>query len=157
MPATGDMAPDFTLPKADGGEIALAGLRPGAAVVYFYPRDDTPGCTREAIDFTADAAAFAAAGVTVIGISKDTVASHAKFAAKHGLGVVLASDADCDVCEHYGVWVEKGMYGRKSMGVERSTFLIDGTGRIAQVWRKVKVPGHVAEVLAAARSLGAAG
>ncbi|PKP84302.1 MAG: peroxiredoxin [Alphaproteobacteria bacterium HGW-Alphaproteobacteria-2] len=157
MPETGDMAPDFTLPKADGGEISLAALRPGAAVVYFYPRDDTPGCTREAIDFTSEAAAFAAAGVTVIGISKDTVASHAKFAAKHGLGVVLASDAESNVCERYGVWVEKSMYGRKSMGVERATFLIDGAGRIAQVWRKVKVPGHVAEVLAAAHSLGAAG
>lgn len=157
MPQTGEMAPDFSLPTADGGQISLSGLRPGAAVVYFYPRDDTPGCTREAIDFTAEAAAFAAAGVTVIGISKDSVASHAKFAAKHGLGVVLASDADGEVCEGYGVWVEKSMYGRTSMGVERATFLIDGAGRIAQVWRKVKVPGHVAEVLAAARALGAAG
>jgi len=157
MPEIGDMAPDFTLPKADGGEIALAALRPGAAVVYFYPRDDTPGCTREAIDFTGEAAAFAAAGVTVIGISKDTAASHAKFAAKHGLAVVLASDAESNVCERYGVWVEKSMYGRKSMGVERATFLIDGAGRVARAWRKVKVPGHVAEVLAAARSLGATG
>ena len=148
----GDAAPDFTLPRDGGGEIGLSAT-PGAKVLYFYPRDDTPGCTTEAIDFTAAKAEFQAAGATVIGVSKDTVAKHDKFIAKHDLGVVLASDAEGTVCEDYGVWVEKNMYGRKSMGIERATFLIGADGVVARVWRKVKVKGHVAEVLEAAQGL----
>ncbi|MFZ9131640.1 MAG: peroxiredoxin [Gemmobacter sp.] len=149
----GDSAPDFTLPRDGGGTITLSALRPGKAVVYFYPKDDTSGCTAEALDFTAHAADFAAAGCTVVGISKDSVKAHDKFVAKHALGVILASDEGADTCERWGVWAEKSMYGKKYMGIERSTFLIDGEGRIAQAWTKVKVPGHVAEVLAAARAL----
>ncbi|QDL92958.1 peroxiredoxin [Paroceanicella profunda] len=146
-------APDFTLPRDGGGEISLSGQRGKAVVVYFYPRDDTPGCTTEAIGFTGAAEAFAAAGAVVIGISKDTVAKHEKFIAKHGLALALASDAEGTVCEDWGVWVEKSMYGKTSMGIERATFLVDAEGIIARVWRKVKVPGHVEEVLAAARAL----
>ncbi len=153
MPETGDNAPDFTLPRDGGGALTLSALRPQAVVLYFYPRDDTPGCTREAQGFTEHAEAFAAAGATVVGVSKDSVAKHDRFVAKHGLGVALVSDAESDVCERYGVWVEKKMYGKTSMGIERATFLIDGAGRIARVWRKVKVDGHVAEVLEAARAL----
>jgi len=149
----GDSAPDFTLPRDGGGSVTLSALRPGKVVLYFYPKDDTSGCTAEALDFTAHAADFAAAGCTVIGISKDSVKSHDKFVAKHGLGIVLASDEGSDTCERWGVWAEKSMYGKKYMGIERSTFLVDGAGRIAQAWTKVKVPGHVAEVLAAARAL----
>jgi len=153
MLETGSEAPDFALPRAGGGTLSLSALRPAKVVLYFYPRDDTPGCTREAQDFTARAAEFEAAGVHVLGISRDSVASHEKFSAKHGLGVTLLSDTDGAVCEAYGVWVEKKMYGRASMGIERATFLIDGAGRITRVWRKVKVPGHVDEVLAAAREM----
>ena len=153
MPETGDNAPDFTLPRDGGGALTLSALRPQAVVLYFYPRDDTPGCTREAQGFTEHAEAFGAAGATVVGVSKDSVAKHDRFVAKHGLGVALVSDAESDVCERYGVWVEKKMYGKTSMGIERATFLIDGAGRIARVWRKVKVDGHVAEVLEAARAL----
>ena len=153
MPETGDTAPDFTLPRDGGGEVTLSDLRPAPVVLYFYPKDDTPGCTTEALDFTARADDFAAAGATVLGVSKDTVAKHEKFAAKHGLGVALLSDAEGDVCERYGVWVEKKMYGRSFMGIERATFLIDGAGRIARVWLKVKVKGHADEVLDAVRAL----
>lgn len=153
MAQTGEMAPDFTLPTNGGGEVTLSALKPAKVVVYFYPRDDTPGCTTEALEFTARIAEFDAAGAKVIGISKDTVAKHDKFAAKHDLGVILASDAESDTCERYGVWVEKSMYGKTSMGIERATFLIDGEGRIAQVWRKVKAKGHAAEVLEAVRAL----
>lgn len=149
----GKTAPDFTLPRDGGGQVTLSALRPMAVVLYFYPRDDTSGCTREATEFTAKADAFAAAGAVIVGISKDSVASHDKFVKKHGLGVVLASDEDGDVCERYGVWVEKSMYGKKYMGVERTTFLIDGAGMVRQVWRKVKVAGHVDEVLAAVTAL----
>lgn len=149
---TGDMAPDFTLPANGGGEVTLSALRPAHVVVYFYPRDDTPGCTTEALEFTAQIAEFEAAGAKVIGISKDTVAKHDKFAAKYDLGVILASDAESDTCERYGVWVEKNMYGKTSMGIERATFLIDGDGRIARVWRKVKAKGHASEVLEALRN-----
>ena len=151
MPQPGDTAPDFTLPRDGGGEIALGDLRGRQVVVYFYPRDDTPGCTTEGVEFTAALPDFEAAGATVIGISKDSVAKHDKFAAKHGLGVILASDEGGSVCEEYGVWVEKTMYGKTSMGIERATFLIDGEGVVRQVWRKVKVAGHVDEVLAAVR------
>lgn len=150
---TGDTAPDFTLPRDGGGELSLSGLQPKAVVLYFYPKDDTPGCTVEAIDFTAQSAAFAAAGTVVIGISKDSVKSHEKFAKKHSLGIVLVSDEESDVCERYGVWQEKSMYGKTYMGIERSTFLINATGTVTRAWLKVKVPGHVDEVLAAAQSL----
>ena len=153
MPQVGDMAPDFTLPRDGGGEITLSELRPKAVVLYFYTKDDTPGCTKEAIAFTGLGAEFEAAGAIVIGISKDSVAKHDKFIAKHELGVMLASDADSDVCERYGVWVEKSMYGKKYMGIERSTYLIDGTGKVAAAWEKVKVPGHAEAVLEAVRGL----
>jgi peroxiredoxin Q/BCP len=153
MPQTGETAPDFTLPRDGGGETTLSALRPKAVVLYFYPKDDTSGCTKEAIAFTGLASEFEAAGAVVVGVSKDSVAKHDKFIAKHDLGVVLVSDETSDVCERYGVWKEKSMYGKKYMGIERSTFLIDGTGKIARVWEKVKVPGHAEEVLEAVREL----
>ena len=148
-----DKAPDFTLPRDGGGTVSLSGLRPQAVVLYFYPRDDTSGCTRQAIGFTDLAAEFEAAGAAVVGVSKDSVASHDKFARKHRLGVILASDAEADICERYGVWREKQMYGRKFMGIERTTFLIDGGGTVRRVWRKVSVPGHAEAVLEAVRGL----
>jgi thioredoxin-dependent peroxiredoxin len=150
---TGDRAPDFELPRDGGGTVALAEHAGKPVVVYFYPKDDTSGCTKEAIAFTERADDFAVAGAVVIGISKDSVATHDKFKAKHGLNIVLASDAEGDVCERYGVWVEKSMYGRKYMGIDRSTFLVDGDGTVRRTWRKVKVPGHVDEVLEAIRSI----
>ena len=153
MSLEGQTAPDFTLPRDGGGKASLSAQKPKAVVLYFYPKDDTPGCTKEAIGFTEMGAAFDKAGAVVIGLSKDTVAKHDKFIAKHNLGVILASDADSDVCEQYGVWVEKNMYGKKYMGIERATFLIDGAGQVVREWRKVKVPGHVEEVLAAADAL----
>lgn len=153
MPNIGDTAPDFTLPRDGGGSVTLSSFRPGKVVVYFYPKDDTSGCTIEATDFTAKLAEFQAAGTTVIGISKDSVKSHDKFVAKHGLGVILASDENGTTCEDWGVWAEKSMYGKKYMGIERSTFLIDGAGKVAQAWPKVSVKGHVDEVLAAAKAL----
>jgi peroxiredoxin Q/BCP len=153
MRLEGQIAPDFTLPRDGGGEVSLSGQKPKAVVLYFYPRDDTPGCTKEAIGFTEQSAAFEKAGAVVIGLSKDTVAKHDKFVAKYDLGVILASDENSDVCEKYGVWVEKNMYGKKSMGIERATFLIDGTGKVVREWRKVKVPGHVDEVLEAVKAL----
>ena len=153
MPDISDTAPDFTLPRDGGGEVSLSELRGSVVVLFFYPRDDTPGCTKESIGFSEHLQAFADAGAQVYGISRDTVAKHDKFVAKHGLTVPLLSDADGSVCEDYGVWVEKNMYGKKSMGIERSTFLIDADGKIARVWRKVKVDGHVDEVLDAVREL----
>ena len=153
MPEIRDTAPDFTLPRDGGGDVTLSALRPQAVVVFFYPRDDTPGCTTEAIGFTEHADAFAAAGVTILGISKDSIAKHDKFRDKHGLAIALLSDEDSTTCEAYDVWKEKNMYGKKFLGIERSTFLIDGEGRIARIWRKVKVPGHVQEVLAAVKEL----
>lgn len=152
MPDTGDMAPDFTLPRDGGSTITLSNLRPGRVVVYFYPKDDTSGCTIEAKDFTAMAADFTAAGVTVIGISKDSVKAHDKFIAKHDLGVILASDEDSTTCEDYGVWGEKQMYGKTYMGIERATFLIGPDGRIEQAWRKVSAKGHAEAVLDAVRA-----
>jgi thioredoxin-dependent peroxiredoxin len=149
----GTDAPDFTAPRDGGGALTLSALRPRKVVLYFYPRDDTPGCTAEALDFTRHAAEFEAAGAVVVGVSKDSVASHDRFVAKHALGIALVSDADGDICERYGTWGEKRMYGKTFMGVDRATVLIDGEGRIARVWRKVKVPGHVEEVLEAARAL----
>lgn len=149
----GSEAPDFTLPQDGGENVTLSALRPKKVVLYFYPRDDTSGCTKEAIGFTEHLAAFEAAGATVLGVSKDTVVKHGKFRAKHDLGVALLSDAESDVCERFGVWVEKKMYGKVYMGIERATFLIDGSGIVSKVWRKVKVPGHVDAVLEATQAL----
>ncbi len=149
----GDPAPDFDLP-GDQGQVSLAALRGKAVVLYFYPKDDTSGCTAEAQAFTAAAADFAAAGAVIVGVSKDSPASHGRFRAKYSLALQLASDQDGEVVERYGAWVEKSMYGRKYMGVERCTFLIDARGVVRRVWRKVKVPGHAAEVLEAVRALG---
>jgi peroxiredoxin Q/BCP len=153
MISPGATAPDFTLPRDGGATVTLSALRPGKVVLYFYPKDDTPGCTLEAQDFSARMADFTAAGTTVIGISKDSVKSHDKFCKKHGLSVILASDDGGTTCEDYGVWLEKSMYGKTYMGVERTTVLIDGAGTVAQVWNKVSVKGHAEEVLAAARAL----
>ncbi len=153
MPDISNKAPDFTLPLGGGGEIQLSALAGRPAVLFFYPRDDTSGCTKEALAFTALAPDFEAAGAKVVGISKDSVAKHEKFRDKHALTVPLASDEHGTTCEDYGVWREKQMYGKTFMGIERSTFLIDADGRIARVWRKVKVPGHAEEVLEAARAL----
>ena len=153
MVSTGDMAPDFTLPRDGGGALTLSALRPGKVVLYFYPKDDTPGCTLEAQDFTARVADFQAAGTTVIGVSKDSIKAHDKFCKKHGLRIALVSDEQGHTCEDYGVWVEKSMYGKTYMGVERTTVLIDGTGKVARVWNKVSVKGHADEVLAAAKAL----
>lgn len=150
----GQKAPDFSLLTDQGETVALAALSGRRVVLYFYPKDDTSGCTAEGKDFTRLAGAFAAAGATVVGISPDGVASHQRFKQKHQLDVVLAADEDKAVAAAYGVWVEKSMYGRKYMGVERATFLVDGEGRLARIWRKVKVPGHAEEVLAAVRALG---
>ena len=148
----GKIAPDFDLETDDGGRIRLADLTGKSVVVYFYPKDDTSGCTLEAIDFTKAAKAFAAAGAIVVGISPDTAKSHGKFKKKHGLGVTLAADPDKKAIGAYGVWVEKSMYGRKYMGVERATFLVGPDRRIKEVWRKVRVPGHVEAVLAATKA-----
>ena len=153
MITAGASAPDFTLPRDGGSNITLSALQPGKVVLYFYPKDDTPGCTLEAQDFTARRADFTAAGTTVIGVSKDSVKAHDKFCKKHGLSIILASDEAGHTCEDYGVWVEKSMYGKTYMGVERTTFLIDGTGKVAQVWNKVSVKGHADEVLAVAKAL----
>lgn len=150
---TGDTAPGFTLPRDGGGEVSLSALRGSPVVVYFYPKDDTSGCTKEAQEFTALADEFAASGTTVIGISKDSAKSHDRFKAKYELAVILGADVDTAVAAAYGVWVEKSMYGRSYMGMERATFLIDKGGTIAQVWNKVKVPGHAAAVLAAVQRL----
>ncbi|MEP2781018.1 MAG: thioredoxin-dependent thiol peroxidase [Pseudoruegeria sp.] len=148
-----EIAPDFTLPDADGQTVTLSALRGSPVVLYFYPRDDTPGCTKQAIGFTEMAADFRAAGVNVLGVSKDTVVKHGKFRDKHGLSVTLLSDAENDVCETYGVWQEKQMYGKTFFGIVRTTFLINADGVLTQVWNKVKVPGHVEIVLKAAQEL----
>jgi peroxiredoxin Q/BCP len=149
----GDKAPDFDLPADGGGRVRLADFAGRKLVLYFYPKDDTSGCTTEAKGFSEAAEAFATAGVAVVGVSRDSVASHDRFKAKYDLNLTLGSDADGLVTEGYGVWVEKSMYGRKYMGIERSTFLIGPDGRIANVWRKVKVSGHAQQVLAASRTL----
>jgi peroxiredoxin Q/BCP len=151
----GQAAPEFDLPTAGGGRARLADFKGRPLVVYFYPKDDTPGCTKEAQGFAEAHPEFQAAGVAVVGISKDSAASHDKFKAKYDLPFILASDEHGGVVEAYGAWVRKSMYGKNYMGVDRSTFLIDGDGKVREVWRKVKVPGHVAEVLAAARALNA--
>ena len=149
----GDKAPMFNLPANGGGSINLADYAGKKVVLYFYPKDDTPGCTTEAKDFTAAIADFEGAGAVVIGMSKDTAAKHDKFVDKHDLKVKLASDEDGGTIEAYGVWVEKNMYGRKYMGIERATFLIDEKGTVREVWRKVKVKGHVDAVLESVRAL----
>jgi thioredoxin-dependent peroxiredoxin len=151
--AAGDKAPDFELPGDSGGKLSLKGFAGQKLVLYFYPKDDTSGCTKEAIDFNQLKADFTKAGATIVGVSPDSVASHTKFKTKHDLGLALASDESKSMLEAYGVWVEKSMYGRKYMGVERTTFLIDPKGKIATVWNKVKVPGHAEAVLAAAKAL----
>ena len=148
----GDKAPDFDLPT-DQGPGSLASLKGKTVVLYFYPKDDTSGCTAEAQAFTAAAKDFEKAGAVIVGVSKDSVAKHAKFRQKYDLAPTLASDESGEMIERYGSWVEKSMYGRKYMGIDRSTFLIDGAGVIRRIWRRVKVPGHAAEVLAAAKAL----
>tara|TARA_R100001369_G_scaffold80678_1_gene111210 strand:+ start:63 stop:524 length:462 start_codon:yes stop_codon:yes gene_type:complete len=153
MPDLTQTAPDFTLPVTGGGKITLSALKGAPVVLFFYPRDDTPGCTTESIGFSAQTEAFEASGAKVFGISRDTMAKHEKFAAKHNLTVPLLSDEEGSVTEAYGVWVEKNMYGKTSMGIERATYLIDADGKIARIWRKVKVAGHVDEVLDAVRAL----
>lgn len=150
---TGSRVAEGQMTASDGSAIDLAALLGSPYVLYFYPKADTPGCTTEAQDFTALAAQFQAVGVRVIGVSRDTPAKLAKFAAKYGLQVVLASDEGGAVSEAFGTWVEKSMYGKSYMGLERSTFLIDAGGTVRQVWRKVKVKGHAADVLAAAQRL----
>ncbi len=161
----GKIAPDFTLPATGGsdfpdacatmkdGRITLSALRPAPVVIYFYPKDNTPGCTTEALDFTRLAKEFSDAGVVVIGISKDSLGKHENFCARHDLGIILASDDGSETCEAYGAWAGKSMYGKTFMGIVRSTVLIDRTGQVAQVWPKVRVKGHAEEVLAAARAL----
>lgn len=149
----GDAAPDFTLPTDGEGTITLTALKGDAVIIYFYPRDDTPGCTTEALAFRDLKAEFARAGARIIGVSKDSVKRHDKFKTKHDLNFTLASDDSGAVCEAFGVWVEKNMYGRKYMGIERSTFLIDKTGVVQEIWRKVRVKGHVEKVLDAAKAL----
>jgi len=149
----GDSAPDFELDGDGGTRISLSALAGAPVVVYFYPKDDTPGCTKEAIAFSGLEPEFADLGVTIIGISPDTAAKHDRFKAKHDLTIRLAADPDTATCEAFGVWVEKSMYGRKYMGVERSTFLVDANGKVARVWRKVKVAGHAEDVLEAVKAL----
>ncbi len=149
----GDKAPDFTLPSDSGGKVTLSKLRRQKVVLYFYPKDDTSGCTAEACGFRDSFPKFGKVEATVIGISKDSVASHDKFKKKYELPFILASDEKGEVCEAYGVWVQKSMYGRKYMGIERATVLIDEKGAVRGIWRKVKVPGHVDAVLAAAKAL----
>lgn len=147
------LAPDFTLPKDGGDDITLTDLRGSVVVLFFYPRDDTPGCTKESIEFSHNLQEFANAGAHIFGISKDSLTKHSKFSAKHDLTVPLLSDEHDTVCEDYGVWKEKNMYGKIYMGIERTTVLIDANGNIARIWAKVKVPGHVDAVLDTVKSL----
>jgi len=156
MVIDGKKAPDFQLPDDNGDMVKLSQFKGKTVVLYFYPKDDTSGCTKEALAFTAQARKFASAGAVILGVSPDSVAKHQKFIEKHDLKIRLLSDEDKTLCEAYGVWVEKSMYGRKYMGVERSTFLIDGKGKIAKIWRKVKVTGHAEEVMTAVKELNVA-
>ena len=148
----GDKAPDFDLPT-DTGRVSLSGLKGKNVVLYFYPKDDTAGCTSEALQFSSEVEEFQKLGAVIVGVSKDSAASHAKFRKKHDLTIELAADPLGDVVETYGAWVEKSMYGRKYMGIDRSTFLIDREGVIREVWRKVKVPGHIKAVMNATKAL----
>ena len=150
MSLVGQAAPDFTLPRDGGGAITLSDLKPKNVVLNIYPKDDTPGCTKESCGFSEALPAFNKMNTAILGVSKDSVAKHDKFKAKYNLQFPLASDENSDMCENYGVWKEKSMYGKTYMGIERSTFLIDENGKIEQIWRKGKVPGHVEEVQAAA-------
>ncbi len=149
----GDLVPDVKLEGMEGKPVSPADFKGQKLVLYFYPKDDTSGCTREAQDFTALAAEFENAGTWILGVSKDDAKKHRKFTDKYDLKVSLATDADGSVCEAFGTWTEKSMYGRKYMGIDRATFLIDRDGLVKRIWRKVKVPGHVEEVLEAARAL----
>ncbi len=149
----GKKAPDFSAATDGGKKLKLSDLRGKAVILYFYPKDDTPGCTKEACGFRDSLPSFGKAKATVIGVSKDSVARHDKFKAKYDLTFPLVSDEDGKICEKYGTWIEKSLYGRKYMGIDRATFLIDGTGTVRKIWRKVKVPGHVEEVLDAAKAL----
>lgn len=148
----GDKAPDFSLPADGGQSISLSQFKGRKVVLYFYPKDDTPGCTTESCSFRDNKKDFEKLNVQILGISKDSVAKHDKFKAKYDLNFPLLSDEKSDACERYGTWVEKSMYGKKYMGIERSTFLIDEQGKIAAIWRKVKVPGHVEDVAAAVQA-----
>jgi peroxiredoxin Q/BCP len=150
---TGDTAPDFTLPRDGGGEISLSEFKGKNVILYFYPKDDTPGCTTESCGFRDSLPEFENINAQIIGISRCSVKSHDKFREKYQLNFPLVSDENGDVCERYGTWIEKSMYGKKYMGIDRSTFLIDGNGKIAAIWRNVKVPGHVEEVRTAAAGL----
>lgn len=153
MLTIGDIAPDFTIPETSGTDITLSDQKPSPVVLFFYPRDNTKGCTVEALDFTAALSEFESLGAKVFGISKDSLESHQKFVDKKSLTVPLLSDEHSDVCEKYGVWAEKKMYGKTFMGIVRTTVLIDAEGKIAKVWNKVKVPGHVDEVLQSVKDL----
>lgn len=151
--AEGKKAPAFTMPTDGGGKVSLKDFKGKKLVMFFYPKDNTPGCTTESIEFSENLTKFRRAGADVLGVSRDSVNSHDKFKAKQGLKITLASDADTDVIDSWGSWVEKKNYGRTYMGIERSTFLIDETGKIKRIWRKVRVKGHVEEVLAAVKEL----
>ena len=148
----GDQAPAFSLPADNGQTVSLADYDGKKVVLYFYPKDDTPGCTKQAIGFTEKIVEFEDAGAVVIGMSPDKAAKHDKFIAKHNLAITLAANEEKDILQAYGVWVEKSMYGKKYMGVERTTYLIDENGKIKQIWRKVKVPGHIDAVLEAIKA-----
>ena len=152
MLQAGDKAPEFDLPT-DTGRVSLASLKGKKIILYFYPKDDTSGCTSQALQFSSEVEEFAKLGAVVVGVSKDSAASHAKFRLKHDITVELAADTTGEIVETYGAWVEKSMYGRKYMGIDRSTFLIDAEGVIREVWRKVKVPGHIKAVLTATKAL----
>lgn len=152
--AEGAQAPGFTAPRDGGGSVSLSDHAGRIVILYFYPRDDTPGCTTEALDFTALTAAFEAAGATVLGVSKDPVPKHDRFRDKHDLGIALVSDAETDIAERYGVWKEKRLYGKAFMGIERTTYVIDGQGTIRRVFARVKPAGHAAAVLEAVREIG---
>lgn len=143
----GDLAPNFTLPKDGGGEISLEALRGKTVVLYFYPKDDTSGCTNQAIQFSEKKDEFEDKNAIIIGVSKDSIKSHDKFKVKYDLKIDLLSDEELNVANAYGTWVEKSMYGRKYMGMDRSTFLIDTDGKIKKIWRKVKIPGHIDAVI----------
>ena len=151
--APGDRAPSFKLMTDDKGELSTASLKGQSYVLYFYPKDDTTGCTKEAIAFSEAKRKFDARGVTIIGVSKDSLTSHQKFRTKYKLKITLASDAEIETAKSYGVWIEKSLYGRRYMGMDRATFLVDAKGVIRHIWRKVKVPGHVDAVLTAASTL----
>lgn len=153
QPTIGQTAPQISLPRDGGDVVNLSDFAGKKVVLYFYPKDDTPGCTKEAIGFTENVDAFAALDTVILGVSKDSLKKHDKFVAKHALKIALLSDEEGDVCERYGTWVEKSMYGKTYMGIERATFLIGTDGKIAQVWNKVRVPGHVDAVLEAVRAL----